>query len=388
VISYLFVALSALMYAKFYTRHSSGAYAASIFFYICALLSYEVTMVAPVLLALFVLFFAHTRWRDVVPFVGINIAYFGLRFLVMGIPSASGAGVSMSSFITKILDNCMQAIKPFWGLQDAPTGVAIAVTLLFGLLCLQHCVRFPQQRWQMLWLVLSFGAGSWGIFLGNSSSRYFCMGLPFFVILVYLIIQGLMSVNKSRFVLAMLVIAGGARTIYNQTRREAYTAERDKAIQQLVADYPTKNYFVLSAPHFCNNEIFLLSSGVMQGIQLVGNRPDARVYHLIQIPLCTKTFPSQGTIEVTAMPHGYRVCSTNPKDLWFMVLHGVDHMKISMGELVFHKKTSSWQATDVEIILNPEYRTKAWLEETTVVMWDPQAWRFDKVQTEHLCEGA
>lgn len=385
--AYFFIALSAFLYAQFYLRRSKLALWGSCLAYLCAALSYDLLMIAPALVVLFVFFCARDAWRSIIPFAITGIGYLVLRVSAMGaFPSSSQGLLTLS--LHGVIDNIVQTTKPFWGIQNAPTWVALVIVFFFVSLCLYHAWRYPSHRWTMLWLILSFGVGSWGIIIGNSSSRYFCMGLPFFVMLVHMILRGIFSVNLTRIILAVFVLMGGARTYLNHYYREIYTSERDTALQQLVADYPTKNYFVLSALHFCNNEIFLLSSGVMQGIQLVGNRPDARVYHLIQIPLCTKTFPSQGKIEVTAVPQGYRIRSTQPEDLWFMVSHGVERMKISMGELIFHKKHSSWQATDVEIILNPEYCTKAWLDETTVVIWNPQIWRFEKVQTDHLSEDA
>ncbi len=382
--AYFFIALSALCYIWFFKNKGFYFYLGSLICYAAGALSYDLLIIAPMPLFFFLLFFYRARLQEIIPYFCVTSLCIGLRVYMMGGLSHTKNSFSLISFLKMSVDNLIQTLRPFWGLQQSSTMITLMITSIFSCWIVFNFIQNKKDRLFITWLLFSFGIGSWGIIIGNSSSRYCTLGLPFFVLLLYWLMHQSFSKKTATCFLLFLISIGGIRTYNNFSMREQYTHARDTAMYELLNTYPSEQYLFLTAPHFCNHEIFLLSSGLMQGLQLFSNNDNLHVYHLIDTPLCTMEYPSQGTIKTTTIKNGYRLTATDPKKIWFMTPHHAQNIQSSMGTILINERTSSWQANDISIILDKKYRTKEWLQETRIFSWDPHTWKFIPLQKDHL----
>jgi hypothetical protein len=382
--AYFFIALSTLFYIFFYQHRKLTFLFGSLFFLFLALLSYDLLMIAPILLLLYLYFFNQKYILDVIPYFFINGICIGLRIFFMGTPPQKNLH-DLSILIKQVLDNIIQVLRPFWGLEWTSTLIALCLTLLFTFLILMHWIQHKKDRQTIIWLLCSFIIGSWGIIVGYAQSRYFCLGLPFFAMLLYLLLDRSVSKKIVRGILILLIIAWGTRTFLNQANREKYIYARDIALHQLLNEYPSKQYFILTIPYFCKNEHFLLGTGIMQGLQLYSKDNTLKVYNIFnKIALYLEDFPSKGTLIINNSEHGYEIISTDPKNIWFTVLPGVEKYETSMGTVIIQKRKTSWQATELVVEFNDTYLQKNWINNTTFMYFDPHTWKFLPLQKDHL----
>ncbi|MBL4588261.1 hypothetical protein JKY79_02870 [Candidatus Babeliales bacterium] len=387
--------LSAFCYILYFLQNKKIYYILSLVFYFWATLSYDLYIIAPIPLFLFLFLFYRPRLYEIIPFFATTGLCLFLRFILLG-PLKSSAPEALSTLFknslnfvqTRTIPNIIQGLRPFWGLQESTTLIALILTLLFSAWIVWYFFKISKDRLFILWLLLSFSASSWGIFIGNPSTRYFALGIPFFVLLLHHLAHITFSKKVAEYFLLFVLFMGGARAFHNLSIRQEITDARDAAMHEVVAEYPSDQYLFFIVPYSCKNQNFLISSGLQQGLQLFSKNDDLRVYHVIDYLFFTTELPSQGTILSEPIPGGYRFKVTENETAWFEVPPDVSRVEGSMGEVFINNRMKPWQSDDISVLLKPEFLKKEWLEKTLMFAWDPHTWKFVLLDTEHLMQSS
>lgn len=387
--------LSAFFYLLYFLENKKGFYVLSLIFYFWATLSYDLYIIAPVPLFLFLFIFYRSRLYEIIPFFATTGLCLGLRFFLLG-PLKSSTPAAIGTLLNNILHfvktrtmpNIIQGLRPFWGLQESTTLIALMVTLVFSAWVVWYFLKVSKDRLFIVWLFLSFSASSWGIFIGNPSTRYFALGIPFFVVLLHHLAHITFSKKIAEYFLLFVLFMGGVRAFHNLSIRQEITDARDAAMYEVVDKYPSEQYLFFIVPYSCKNQNFLLSSGLQQGLQLFSKKDDLKVYHVIDYLFFATELPSQGTIVSEAIPGGYRFKVTESDTAWFEIPPDVSNVQGSMGEVLINHRIKPWQSDDISVLLKPEFLQKEWLEKTSMFAWDPHKWQFILLNKEHLIRNS
>ncbi|MBL4588260.1 hypothetical protein JKY79_02865 [Candidatus Babeliales bacterium] len=379
--AYFLLALSLLCFIWYSQKRESIFYILSLFLYLASILTYECLIIATPLLCLFWFLFNYLKWYEILPFFCLTGAWIGVRFLLIG--TSHSLQFSLSSYVQAASMNFMQMLKPFWGLGYSSPLVALSISMLFCVWVGYHYLHEKKDRRLILWLVLSFII-TMAVFLLSGSAIIFCLGLPFFVLLIHLLLSHVFSNRSAQYLLLCIILFSGLRTFENFVNREQFTNARDIALHEVLSHYPSKKYIFLIAPHECKHQTFLLSSGLEQALRFLSQDDDLMLYYFQKVSLCTNSFPSEGMIEVYTIDEGYRLQVTDPKRIWFSVPHDIQKIEGALGSVFINHRISSCKATDISIFLKSEYRKKEFIDTVVIFSWDPSMWKFVPVEKEHL----
>lgn len=379
--AYFFAALSFLSFIWYFQKRGFIFYLLSLFLYGISIFTYEFLLVAPFLSIIFWLLFHHIKWYEILPYFCFSGLWVGVRFFIIG--KSYPYELSLLSYIKMVCFNIMHRLKPFWGIQHSSILVAFVLSILFCFWVGYHYLSERKDRQFILWLLLSSVVATGGL-ISNSSSTHFCLILPFFVLLLHLLVYHAVAYKYATCFLLIFILLNGFRTFEDFANREQFTNARDIALHELLIQHPLKQYIFLMIPHRCKYETFLFSPSIAQALRFLSQNNDLMIYNFTDISLCTSSFPSDGAIETYTVDGGYRLQVTDPYRIWFSVPHNVEKIESSLGTIFINHRISSDRVTDISIFLKSEYCKKKFLDKTVVLSWDPSIWKFVSVEKEHL----
>ena len=387
---YLFWALMLLAYHQFLKTDRQKWYFLSVILFLLSLLCYEIIIVFPIVLILFLGMISNKNiiYRTYLFFIA-TFGYLAARFFLLGPAAAHEQKIfSISSLPYKIAFNWYQAVKPFWGLQQASNLVTIMVVMLFIGTFIAAWLQAPERRKRLTFYVSSFFLLAWPISLITADGRYFYPAIPFFVLILYEICSHItkkFSCVNEYFAIASLFIMLISWSVWHDTRalitRSLITHQRDRAFQGLVDYYnhiPDLRLIIIGTLHCYNGDTLLMQQGMTQAARLFFNNPELEAYHVTQAKIYCQNRTHQ-SFQITPLNNGFRFTSPQPDSLFFMIPHAWQEeaaIPFSMGTIIVHKKSASWKACDISFIFDNTWLHKADLVRTKFVTFDVKIWGF------------
>jgi len=393
IICYTLCFLALFLWVLFkQTRHWYWYIGSGLLFF-SSLFVYEMPLIFPFVICWYLFIFDRKNFiKDSWLFFVFEALYFLLRYCMIGCKSFT-AGSGLIQLIVQIPDNIIQAIKPFFGMQDASWPVVAILLFLLILLFVVYCAFKKDERIKMLFYSTAFIACSWPIFLCNSSSRYFYLAVPFFCLLLYELIcfvsEFLFGKKEPLFILGSLFFCIGWSGFYTTRaliQREAYTHGRDIAYARLTRfiKTPQDKIVVIGSLHAYNHEVFLMFSGVSQAISLFTGLDQKNIFHVKEAAIMGQ-HDTQSCFDILPVPGGYRFVSQEPKKLFMMCPYGWKEgvpVLYSMGTIIPHHIDNGWKCTDLSIMFDKRWLIN--LEYLRIVTWNPARWDFEELPTDHL----
>lgn len=380
--TYVFSALIVLTYKKFLETNCMRWQLISALCFTLSLLCYEIMIVFPFILVVFLLMFNYDKifYRSYL-FVVAFFGYLAARFFLLGAPAAHEQKIlNFTSLPHKIFFNWHQAIKPFWGLQTISKPIVIGVTLIFLTLLLSAFFYAPHRRKKFIFYTISFFLLCWPISLVTADPRYFYPAIPFFILILYEIVLHFFS-NLLLLSFALLI----SWSIWHDTNalrtRSFVTHARDRAFQGLAEYYghiPDLRLIMIGTLHCYNHDTLFMQQGMTQAARLFFNNQNLEAYHITQAKIYSHN-QTQRSFLIKQLNNGFRFISPEPEKLFFMIPHSWNEetpVPFSMGTIIVHKKSDSWKASDISFLFDAQWLHKADLTKTKFVTFDLKLWSF------------
>jgi len=388
-ITIFFWGLALLFYTKYFFNNRFFFYFFSALFYFISLFAWELGLIIPFLIFLFLLFF---DWPNVIKkswlFFVFLLAYLPLRMAIV----TDALGLTFKKIFFGTIANLRQVVMPFWGV-DSKLIVFVLTLIMAGSLVF-YFLKNRKSMKKMLFYCLGAAGGAWPIFLVGSNGRYLYLALPFLALIFFELIKfysDFLPIGFRKkfivFVLALFVCWQVSLDVVKLSNREDYTHRRDEALKELAVQYAGKdvNLACINVLHFCNNELFLMQSGLTQALRMFSGDDNLSFYFIEESKIyCKKNFI--GDIKVEAIKNGYRLTSSDSKNLFFL-FHGCENNKIfqtPMAQLVINNCFSYWQADDVSIIFKQDWLKHFKKKKAIIFMWDVRNWKFKELNSSHL----
>ncbi|MBS1988035.1 glycosyltransferase family 39 protein [Candidatus Dependentiae bacterium] len=403
---YLFWALMLLAYLKFLKTDQQRWHLLAAFLFLLSLLCYEIVIVFPVVLLLFLVIFKYDNIiKKSYLFLIAILSYLTTRYFLLG-PAAAHEqkALALTSLPHKIILNWHQAIKPFWGLQNASKVTTITVMTTFFYFFFMIFFQTPERRRRFIFYVLSFFLLAWPISLVSPDGRYFYPAIPVFTLILYEMISHLaMLIDKSSrkdlFNLALYLKNGIALPfllmhfigwgIFHDRQalatRTFVTHQRDQAFQSIADHYkniPDLRLIMIGTLHCYNSDTLLMQQGMTQAARLFFKNPELEAYHVTQ----AKIYSIQSTncsFHIQQLANGFRFTSPLPEKLFFMIPHAWQQetpIPFSMGTIIVHKKSAPWKASDISFIFDETWLAASDLVRTKFVTFDLNLWSFVQLE--------
>lgn len=388
--TYCLVAAAVLAYIYYYRTSNMlwGAGAASLFF--IALCFYELPFgLVLVLLGYLFLFDYRSLVRKSLIILASVAAYLATRFWYTDTAISfekKSLGLEIKKLVSQVFENVTQAIKPFWGIQEWSKAGAFVFTVGFLVLLIWFFLQAGAEKRKLAFFYsYAFIAASWPIIIANSSTRYCYLGLPFFCLLLFELIQAialsLSSFYAERIVAGMLFFCLGWSGLYCRERlslREQLTYERDQGFNSVAELLKQgEGIVLLGGLQSTKNTVFIMQSGISQAFKLIAPGKNISAYHVKELALCTAEYDAP-VCDVEVIPNGYRFVSPAPQKLYFMCPYAWEEgtrVEVSMGTIAVNRKISGWQASDVSFEFNNLWKER--LKKAKCITWNTAQHRFD-----------
>ncbi len=391
---YLFWALMLIAYAKFLKTERIYWHFLAAFLFLLSLLCYEIIIIFPVILILFLLiFYDKNIVKKSYLFFITTLGYLATRYFLLG-PAATHEqkALVLSSLPHKIMFNWYQAVKPFWGLQNGSKLMTIAVTLFFSTAFLITFLQAAERRRRLFFYLVSFFLLAWPISLVTADGRYFYPAIPIFALMLYeVVLHGTNRLHKkysaptTLFCLLLFIAWGMVHDRQALATRVFVTHQRDRAFQGLAAYYrtiPDLRIIMLGTLHCYNSDTLLMQQGMTQAARLFFKNPELEAYHVSQAKIYSDGCTNHSFL-ITPLANGFRFVSPVPEKLFFMIPHSWQEETVipfSMGTIIVHKKAASWKASDISFIFDSSWLTSTDLVKTRFVTFDLKLWGFVEIQ--------
>jgi hypothetical protein len=389
--SYLLLALATIFFFRFRITRASSLYVLAALMHFIGLFSYEIGLVYPALIALYLGFFdLKNIVKDSALFFASNCAYLVIRHVIVGLSTNIEPSIS---FFEKAFGNWRDVTKFFWGTQSYSKYVTALVLALFALVLIFTFCRFKSRRRLLIFCVLAFFMASWPITLFLGESRYFYLAIPFFCILVYEAIWGVASlfpqkINILHGVLVALVAWEVVYAFRAMSDRSHITALRDEAFIKLGERLQAGNIrdlVLLSAPGSWNFHKFIGGVGVTRNFNLLFERVNFKIHHVAEMGFDAKN--KNLNWHVTPIEGGFQFNSTDESNSFVMWPH---HIKVGddweKGFYRFHvtQKQREWQMTGCSVTFDASWLKNLNLKSTLFAHWNGETHSFDIVDHWHL----
>lgn len=384
---YLAWALTLLAYAYFLQTDKRWWYCLAVFFFLISLLSYEIIIVFPILLTLYLIFFGYDQilYRSFL-FLATTFGYLVARFALLGMPALHEKKIfAVSSLPQKIFGNWHQAIKPFWGLQNSSKFFVIVISLLFLSSFLVTWYQATHRRKLLIFYTLCFFILAWPISLITADGRYFYPAIPFFLLIGYEIWRHskkkLLSFYGTTSMICIFCVWSLYHDVTTLVTRSFITHRRDTAFKALVDYYkpiPDLRLIMVGTLHCYQHDTLLMQQGMTQAARLFFNNPNLEAFHVTEAKIYVPHTPSVSFI-IKPLSHGFRFISPSPEELFFMIPQGWQEetpIPFSMGHCILHKKHDSWKASDISFIFDASWLLPLDRARTKFVTFDVKNWCF------------
>jgi len=392
---YLLWALMLLAYACFLRTNQQRWNLLAVLLFVLSLLCYEIAIVFPIVLILFLVMFKDKNIiKQSYLFFIATVGYLAARFFLLGPAAVHEQKIlALSSLPQKILFNWYQAVKPFWGLQNSSKLITIIVTTLFAAAFFITLLQAPERRKRIIFYTLSFFLLAWPISLVSPDGRYFYPAIPFFALILYEIcshcttwikigvIPNLIRNLVTSLCLLLFIAWGIVHNRQALITRSFVTHQRDRAFQGLVDYYqsiPDLRLIMIGTLHCYNSDTLLMQQGMTQAARLFFKNPELEAYHVTQAKIYSQDLTQQ-SFNIQRLNNGFRFSSPIPEKLFFMIPHTWQEeaaIPFSMGIIIVHKKSAPWKASDISFIFDSLWLTSTDLVKTRFVTFDLRLWSF------------
>ncbi len=397
--TYLFAALMIICYQRFLLTNRQRWQLVSAIFFLISLFCYEIIIVFPIVLTLFLFIFQETNTFDIKKIVRQTYAfwialltYFVLRLFLLGSSiSKSSFSLNFFSLIQKIIFNWYQAIKPFFGLQDFSKLVTIFVALICIIIIIFAFIKDQTTRKIIYFCSLSFFILAWPISFVTSDGRYFYLSIPMFIFMFYIALEStskLFSFKQKylipKIVLLIGIVCGALHGTHALIIRSFVTNQRDKAFERLARDYKNiKNLrlIMIGTLHCFNNDTLFMQQGMTQAARLFFNNPRLEAYHVTQ----AKIFSHKKTMKsfiIESLKNGFKFKSPDEENLFFMIPHTWKEENVipfSMGKIIVHKKHATWKASEISFLFDEKWLKPEDKDRTIFVSFDLSTFTFKEL---------
>gem|GEM_PF-3822341 len=398
---YLFMAISVIFFLKHYQQSSWWKYLLAAFFYLLSLFCYEIVIIMPFVLILYLaLFDIKNIFKQTWLFFVATFLYIFSRYAFLGgIKIEPTAGNGFKKILTDAIFSWYQTVKPFWGMiYFSKISVAVFMSLLVISVAaiLWTCTT---KRKLMFFYLASFFLCSWTIFLGSPTTRYFYLAIPFFVLILYEVAMfisdrlNVITKFKSNFIAKFLLLLFLAWGVFNThtflKNREFVTSKRDRAFKELASRYkdqPEAQFIFLGTVCYHNGDTLFMQRGMVQATKIFFNNPKQTAFHVIEFKSFNEHADNK-TFLVSAIKNGFRFTSPDPEKLFIMSPYTwkIDQpVRFSFGEITPHAKLDGWQTYDLSFTFDEKWLESIDINKTVFLTFDTNVWKFVELEKKHL----
>lgn len=316
-LSTIFIVYSLITFYYFREKKKKIFYILSLLLIICAFLSYEISVIAPLLLVLMDLVFFKLKLRKetiltYLPFVALLIGYFILRYASHSFSGGGDYSYNFVKIVPNTLGNLMGYLGiflggiPFLPLYDSIRGTLRAQWLLMSIislivLALGGLALYKNKKVFTLWNVYEVKVILFGIFfafisllpflpLGNIATRYLytaSVGLIIsFIMIIFLIITQLIKDKKLQIIILWLCMFVLSIWYWTQNTVEMQKWQNAGAItKQTLMTFRTKyaSFTPETKLYFVNlpvqsNGVWVFPVGLVDGLWFIYRENTPQVY--------------------------------------------------------------------------------------------------------------